>query len=125
MNKVQARASARDVSKTTATVIAKARKKFRLPPAIEIRGRNTTIGVIVEQSGGPQSLAKTINLGVSAARRRDEEHNVGAKMIRIRYQTEKCRVRCMRRSRRIRSHTFQKVATGNSKIAKFIREVFS
>src|SRR6266404_6037442 len=49
---VQVSASNNDVNKDTVMVTASARKKLPVTPVIEINGRNTTIGVIVEPIRG-------------------------------------------------------------------------
>ena len=46
------RAKASDVRSATPTVIAKARKNTPVTPVIDISGRNTTMGVIVEPTSG-------------------------------------------------------------------------
>jgi hypothetical protein len=49
---VQVNAKARDVSRETAMVTARARKNVPVTPVIEIKGRKTTIGVIVDPISG-------------------------------------------------------------------------
>ncbi len=49
---VHVKARAKDVSRATPTVMASARKKLPVTPVIEISGRKTTIGVMVEPTSG-------------------------------------------------------------------------
>ena len=49
---VQPKASTSDVNKETLMTIARARKKTPVTPVIEIKGKNTTMGVSVEPTKG-------------------------------------------------------------------------
>src|SRR5579859_3511329 len=59
---VQDMASASDVRSETVIVIARARKKVPVTPVVEINGRKTTMGVIVEPIKGLVSSFKALRI---------------------------------------------------------------
>src|SRR5579862_2080889 len=59
---VQVRARKRETRSATVMVIARARKKGPVTPAIEMSGRNTTMGVMVEPSRGTKSSRRAVEM---------------------------------------------------------------
>ena len=64
---VQVSASASDVSSAVPTVTASARKNAPVTPVIEISGRNTTIGVMVDPTSGTRISSDRAADGLGAA----------------------------------------------------------